>query len=70
MAARTSLRVGVLGCALLGPAAAVGLGARLPGLVTGVRDALVAAVYLAVIFSIAAAAAAFVAAGEPRTCPF
>jgi len=59
-AARTSLRVGLLGGVLLGPAAAIGLGARLPGLVSGVRDAAVIAVYLAVFFFAATAAAAFV----------
>ena len=41
LAARSSLRVGFLGGALLGPAAARGLGAGLPGRVSGVRDALV-----------------------------
>ena len=37
---------GCLAALLLGPAAAIGLGARLPGLVSGVRDALVLALYL------------------------
>ena len=60
IAARTSLRVGLLGGALLGPAAAIGVGARLPGLVSGVRDAAVIALYLAVLFVIAVAAGAFV----------
>ena len=46
LAARASLRVGLLGGILLGPAAAIGVGARLPGLISGVRDALVIAVYL------------------------
>jgi hypothetical protein len=59
IAARTSVRVGLLGGVLLGPAAALGLGARLPGLVSGLRDALVIAVYLAVIFGVAVAAASF-----------
>src|SRR5205809_4236306 len=59
-ALRASLRVGLLGGALLGPSAALGLGARLPGLVSGVRDAAVIALYLAVLFTLAAAAAAFV----------
>jgi hypothetical protein len=60
MAARTSLRVGLLGGALLGPAAAVGLSARLPGLVSGPRDAGVLAVYLAIVFFAAVTAATFV----------
>src|SRR4051812_44794481 len=60
MAARTSVRVGLLGGALLGPAAAVGLSARMPGLVSGPRDASVLAIYLAGFFVIAVAAAAFV----------
>src|SRR5262245_4385683 len=50
LAFRASLRVGVLGSVLLGPAAAVGLGARFPGLVSGPRDAIVLATYLAVLF--------------------
>src|SRR4051812_37527741 len=58
-AIRTSVRVGVLGGALLGPAAALGLGARLPGLVSGPRDAVVLALYLAVVFCAAAALVAF-----------
>ncbi len=59
IAARASLRVGLLGGLLLGPAAAIGLGTRLPGLVSGVRDAGVIAVYLAVVFTVAVAAGAF-----------
>ena len=35
---------------LLGPAAAIGLNGRLPGLVTGPRDAIVVALYLGVLF--------------------
>ncbi|PYR89861.1 MAG: hypothetical protein DMF84_22875 [Acidobacteria bacterium] len=46
-------RVGLLAGALLGPAAAIGVGARIPGLVSGVRDAAVLALYLAVLFSVA-----------------
>jgi hypothetical protein len=56
-----SLRVGTLAAVLLGPAAAIGLSARLPGLVTGPRDALVVAVYLGASFGISIAAAAFLA---------
>ena len=55
LAALASVRVGVLAALLLGPAAAIGLGARLPGLVTGVRDAAVLAVYLGVLFGAAMA---------------
>ncbi|HTM25206.1 MAG TPA: alkaline phosphatase family protein [Vicinamibacterales bacterium] len=59
LAARASIRMGLLGGALLGPSAALGLGARLPGLVSGVRDALVLALYLSILFFAAVAAAAF-----------
>ena len=54
-----SLRIGVLGGALLGPAAAIGLVTRVPGLVTGPRDAIVAAVYLGIFFAILIAATSF-----------
>ena len=56
-----SLRVGILAALLLGPAAAVGLGARLPGLVTGPRDAIVVAVYMGALFGAAVAIAGFAA---------
>jgi hypothetical protein len=56
-----SLRVGLLAAVLLGPAAAIGLSARVPGLVTGPRDAAVVALYLGVFFGVAIALAAFVA---------
>jgi Type I phosphodiesterase / nucleotide pyrophosphatase len=59
LAAFASLRVGLLGGLLLGPAAALGVGARLPGLISGVRDALVIAIYLALLFFVAVAAASF-----------
>src|SRR5438105_3800432 len=59
LAASASIRVGLLGGALLGPSAALGLGARLPGLVSGVRDALVLAVYLSILFFAAVSVAAF-----------
>jgi hypothetical protein len=45
-----SVRVGCLAALLLGPAAAIGLNGRLPGLVTGPRDAIVVAGYLGVLF--------------------
>ena len=59
IAARAGVRVGLLGGALLGPAAALGLGARLPGLVSGARDAVVLALYLAVFFFAAVTIASF-----------
>ena len=61
IAALSSLRVGLLAALLLGPAVAIGIGARLPGLVTGSRDAIVVALYLAVMFGIAATAFTFLA---------
>jgi len=54
-------RIGLLAGALLGPAAAVGLSARMPGLVTGVADAIVLAVYLAVLLGAGSALLALVA---------
>jgi Type I phosphodiesterase / nucleotide pyrophosphatase len=56
-----SLRVGVIAALLLGPAAALGLSARLPGLVTGPRDAVVVAIYLSGFFGAAMTAAAIAA---------
>jgi hypothetical protein len=58
-AARAAIRVGLLGGLLLGPAAALGVGARLPGLISGVRDALVIAVYLGLLFFVAVAVLSF-----------
>ena len=49
-----SLRIGVLAGVLLGPAAAIGLRSRAPGLVTSAADAVVVALYLAVLFGVAA----------------
>jgi hypothetical protein len=60
LAARSSIRVGLLGGILLGPAAALGLGGRLPGLISSPRDAVVLAVYLGLLFLIALAVTAFV----------
>jgi len=57
----SSLRIGVLAALLLAPAATIGLSARMPNLVTGPRDALVVALYLAAFFGLAAALAAFIA---------
>ena len=58
-----SLRVGCIAALLLGPAAALGLSARVPGLVTGPRDAIVVAIYLGGFFGAAMTAAAL--AREP-----
>ena len=56
IAVLASLRVGVLGGLLLGPAAAIGLALQLPALVTSVRDAGVIAIYMAVLFGAGIAA--------------
>ena len=56
-----SARVGVLAALLLGPAAAIGLNGRLPGLVTGPRDAFVVAVYLGLLFGAGVALVSFIA---------
>ena len=55
VAAAASFRIGLLAGVLLGPAAAIGLRSRAPGLVTNVLDAAVLSVYLGVLFWIAAA---------------
>jgi hypothetical protein len=60
LAIRASLRVGLLGGLTLGPAAALGVGARVPGLISGGRDAVVLALYLGVFFFAAIVAASFV----------
>jgi hypothetical protein len=51
---------------LLGPAAAIGIAARLPQLVTGTRDAIVVAIYLALLFALAGAAVTIAAAWLSR----
>ena len=56
-----SLRVGCLAALLLGPAAAIGLNSRLPGLVTGPRDAIVVAAYLGLLLGSAVSLVAFLA---------
>jgi Type I phosphodiesterase / nucleotide pyrophosphatase len=66
LAASASLRIGILAGVLLGPAAAIGLRSRAPGLVTSVSDAGVLALYLALFFGAAAtliAGVAILAAG-------
>jgi hypothetical protein len=60
IAALGSIRVGLLAGVLLGPAAAVGIASRLPGLVTGSRDAAVVALYLGAIFGLALTAFTFI----------
>lgn len=57
----SSLRVGLVAALLLGPAAAIGISGRLPGLVTGPRDAVVIAAYLAIAFGIAVTLITFIA---------
>jgi hypothetical protein len=57
-----SLRIGLVAALLLGPAAAIGLASRLPGLITGARDVLVVTAYLAVVFGLGAGAASLAAA--------
>ncbi|HUL72012.1 MAG TPA: alkaline phosphatase family protein [Vicinamibacterales bacterium] len=60
LALAASARIGVLAGVLLGPAAAIGLRVRLPGLVTSATDAVVLACYLAAFFGLAAGALSFV----------
>lgn len=56
-----SVRVGLMAGVLLGPAAAIGVSGRLPGLVTGPRDAVVIALYMGALFGTAVSIAAFAA---------
>lgn len=60
-AALASLRIGLLAAALLGPAAALGISARYPGLVTGPADSLVVALYFALFFGVAVTLVSFFA---------
>jgi hypothetical protein len=53
LAAAASARLGLLAGLLLGPAAAIGLRARVPNLVTSGLDAIVLAAYLAILFGLA-----------------
>ena len=55
-----AVRVGSLAALLLGPAAAIGLNGRVPGLVTGPRDAIIIAIYLGIFFGAAVSVATFV----------
>ncbi|HXG56580.1 MAG TPA: alkaline phosphatase family protein [Vicinamibacterales bacterium] len=61
IAALAALRVGLIAAVLLGPAVAVGIGTRLPGLVTGPRDAAVVALYLGAMFGLAVSVFTFIA---------
>ena len=61
IAALAASRIGVIAAALLGPAAALGIGVRLPGLITGPRDAFVVALFFAALFGLAAAIVSFTA---------
>lgn len=61
LALAASLRIGLLAGVLLGPAAAIGIATRAPGLITSVTDAVVLAAYLTIPFAIASAALAFLA---------
>lgn len=58
---RSSLRIGVLAALLLGPSTAIALGVRWPGLVTGLRDIVVLAVYLGGLFGVGVALLSLVA---------
>jgi hypothetical protein len=55
-----AVRVGALAALLLGPAAAIGLNGRIPGLITGWRDAVVIAIYLGLLFGAAVTLATIV----------
>ncbi len=59
---RSSARIGLLAALLLGPSTVTALAVRIPGLVTGVRDALVLALYLGVFFGVAVTAGSLLAA--------
>jgi Type I phosphodiesterase / nucleotide pyrophosphatase len=61
IAIRASLRTGTLAGVLLGPASTIWLHRQLPGLITGPRDALVLAIYLAILFGIGGTVAALIA---------
>lgn len=60
LAASASARIGLIAGLLLGPAGAAGLLSKLPELITSASDALVIAVYLAVMFGVTTAVAAFI----------
>jgi hypothetical protein len=58
---RASLRIGFLAALLFGPSTAIALGVRLPGFITGARDAVVLAVYLGGLFGVGVAALSLLA---------
>ena len=60
LALLASVRVGALAALVLGPAAALGLSGRVPGLITGTRDAFVVALYLGGFFGVSMAAASLI----------
>ena len=60
LAVLASARVGALAALVLGPAAALGLSGRVPGLITGTRDAFVVALYLGGFFGVSMAAASLI----------
>ena len=60
LALLASVRVGALAALVLGPAAALGLSGRVPGLITGTRDAFVVALYLGGFFGISMTAASLI----------
>jgi hypothetical protein len=60
LALLASVRVGALAALVLGPAAALGLSGRVPGLITGTRDAFVVALYLGGFFGMSMAAASLI----------
>jgi hypothetical protein len=66
LAWRVSTRIGLLAALLLGPAAAIGIASRLPGLISGARDAIVVTLYLAIVFGAAAALLSWAAALAAR----
>lgn len=61
IALEASLRIGALAGILLGVSGAIGVAVRLPGLITGVGDALVVATTLGTAFGLVSAAVAFLA---------
>lgn len=69
IAGLAAVRIGVLAAVLLGPAAALGIAIRLPGLVTGTGDAVIVAVYLAVLFGAAATTVSFLVSLIVSTLP-
>jgi hypothetical protein len=60
LALAASVRISVLAGVLLGPAAAIGLRVRVPGLVTSATDAVVLACYLAMLFGLAVGVFSFI----------